>query len=207
LKQNLRRSQPHESIAKRVDNSVWLICQMAFGKGKTKLLVRGIHGAEWVFCPMVRSIKKDKVSVQGCRGCQHFIRFEQTCIPQTPPVRRAILSTKHISSFHFARPSSRLKTKIPNTRPFPHTLSFIREKQPLIDVLEEEDHLLVLAELPGVDEKDVHVQANENTITITAENPTTRYLKMIKLPTRIKKDSVQFTCRNNILQVKLEKMD
>lgn len=185
---------------------MWLICQTTFRRGKTKLLVRGIHGAEWVFCPMVRSIKNDRVSVQGCRGCQHFIRLEQTYIPQTHLTRKAIFSKKRTSSFHFARPLSRWKAKRPSTGSLPHTLDFIREKQPLIDVFEEEDYLVVLAELPGVDEKDVNMKVDENTITITAENATKKYLEVIKLPTCVKRDTVKFTYKNNILQARLKKL-
>jgi HSP20 family molecular chaperone IbpA len=185
---------------------MWLICQTTFRRGKTKLLIRGIHGAEWVFCPMVRSIKKDRVSVQGCRGCQHFIRFEQTHIPQAHLTRKAIFSTKRTSSFHFTRPLNRWKAKSPSTGSLPHALGFIREKQPLIDVFEEEDYLVVLAELPGVDEQDVNMKVDENTITITAENATKKYLEVIKLPTCVKRDTVKFTYRNNILQARLKKL-
>ena len=182
-----------------------LICQTTFRKGKTKLLIRGIHGAEWVFCPMIKSIKKDRVSLQRCRGCQRFIRLEQTHIPQTRLTRKAIFSTKRTSSFHFTRPLNRGKAKSPSTGSLHHTLGFIREKQPLIDVFEEEDYLVVLAELPGVDEQDVNMKVDENAITITAENATKKYLEVIKLPTCVKRDTVKFTYRNNILQVRLKK--
>jgi len=182
-----------------------LICQTTFRKGKTKLLIRGIHGAEWVFCPMIKSIKKDRVSLQRCRGCQRFIRLEQTHIPQTRLTRKAIFSTKRTSSFHFTRPLNRGKAKNPSTGSLYHTLGFIREKQPLIDVFEEEDYVVVLAELPGVDEQDVTLKVDENAITITAENATKKYLEVIKVPTCVKRDTVKFTYRNNILQVRLKK--
>jgi len=80
------------------------------------------------------------------------------------------------------------------------------EREPLIDVFEEEDHLIVLAELPGIDEKDLKIKANENTITITAENAKKKYLKIVRLPTRVNKDTIEYTYRNNILQVRLEKL-
>lgn len=81
------------------------------------------------------------------------------------------------------------------------------EKQPLIDVFEEEDYLVVLAELPGVDEQDVTLKVDESAITITAENATKKYLEVIKLPTCVKRDTMKFTYRNNILQVRLKKLD
>jgi len=169
------------------------------------LLIRGIQGAEWVFCPMIKSIKKDRVSIQRCRGCQRFIRLEQTHIPQSRLTRKTIFSTKRTSSFHFTRPLNRGKAKNPSTGSLHHTLGFIREKQPLIDVFEEEDYVVVLAELPGVDEQDVNMKVDENAITITAENATKKYLEVIKVPTCVKRDTVKFTYRNNILQVRLKK--
>lgn len=81
------------------------------------------------------------------------------------------------------------------------------EKQPLIDVFEEEDYLVVLAELPGVDEQDVTLKVDESAITITAENATKKYLEVIKLPKCVKRDTMKFTYRNNILQVRLKKLD
>ncbi len=183
---------------------VWLICQTTFRKGKTKLLIRGTHGTEWVFCPLVKSIKNDKVSVQGCRRCSRFIRFEQTFIPQTR-IEKLRLMPKRTKSLHLIKPLSRWKVKPPSMRLLSQP-SLIREKQPIVDVFEEEDYLLILAELPGVDRKDVKVKADENTLIITAENATKKYLETIKLPTRITSDAVKFTYRNNILQAKLKKI-
>lgn len=81
-----------------------------------------------------------------------------------------------------------------------------KERQPLIDVFEEQDHLTVLAELPGVNEKDIKIKADESTLTIIANNNTKKYLKKVRLPTSIKKDTVKSFYRNNILQVRLEKL-
>jgi HSP20 family protein len=128
------------------------------------------------------------------------------CVAKTPLAGKAFHSKKLIHGFRFAKPLGGWKAKSSSTGLLHQMPGFIRERQPLIDVFEEEDHVLVLAELPGVDKKDVHIKADENTITITAENPTTKYLKMIRLPTRIKRGKAQVTYRNNILQVKLKKI-
>jgi len=109
-------------------------------------------------------------------------------------------------TFHVRRPVGRLKVTHPHATSFPHISSLIRQREPLIDIFEEEDHITVLAELPGVDEKEVNIKADENTITITAENATKKYLKIVRLPTRIKKDTIKFTYKNNILQVRLKKL-
>ena len=182
-----------------------LICQTAFGRGTTTRLVRGNHGAEWVFCPRVRSIKKDRVSIVGCRRCPSFISFVQTHVPKRQSVA-AISLRERAYGFHLTRPMTTWKAKVPRSASLPDTLGVIKEKQPLVDVFEEADHIVVLAELLGVDEKDVHIKADDNTITITTEDTTKRYLEIVKLPTCIKRDTARFTFRNNILQVKLKKL-
>jgi len=186
---------------------VWLICQAALGRRKSKLLVRGILGAEWVFCPLTKSIKNDKISTDRCQECKHFVRFEQTHVLQTRTPRKTLSFRTHAlrGTFHVRRPLGRLKVTHPHTTPFPYT-SLIRQREPLIDTFEDENYITVLAELPGVEEKDVNIITDENTITITAENATKKYLKIVRLPTRIKKDTTKFTCRNNILQVRLKKL-
>jgi len=187
---------------------MWLICQATLGRGKNKLLVRGIKGAEWVFCPLIKSIKRDKIITDRCRGCKHFSRFQQTNIPQTHTTRKTLSSRTPAFGglFHVKRPSGRSKVTHPHATPFFHVSGLIRQREPLIDIFEEEDHIKVLAELPGVNEKDVNIKTDENTITITAENATRKYLKIVKLPTRIKKGTTTFTYKNNILQVRLKKL-
>ena len=103
------------------------------------------------------------------------------------------------------KPVSRWKVKYPSVNSLSQPLSLIREKQPLIDVFDEKNHFVILAQLPGIDEKDVKIKADENTVTITAENATKKYLETIKLPTCITRGTVKFTYRNNILQAKLKK--
>jgi len=84
-------------------------------------------------------------------------------------------------------------------------LSFKTEKQPLIDVFEEEDCVVVLAELPGMEKKDVKIEVDENTLTITAKNAFKTYLETVKLPTPIVSGAVKFIYKNNILQATLKK--
>ena len=84
--------------------------------------------------------------------------------------------------------------------------SLIEKKPLLVDIFEEGDYLRVLAELPCIDEKDISIETDGSTITITAENETRKYLKIVRLPTRIKKSPIEFTHKNNILQVRLKKL-
>ncbi len=180
---------------------------MTFRKGITKLLVRGIDGAGWVFCPMIKSIKNDKVSLQCCNKCTQFIRFEHNSFHQIAATGRPRFIPNHVGRSHFSRPTSKRKCFPISTVPrqYPSSISFRGEKQPIVDVFEEEDSVIILAELPGIEEKDIDLQIEENFVTIIAENATKKYLEKRKLPTRITGDPVKFIYRNNILQAKLKK--
>lgn len=186
---------------------MWLICGATLGRGKNRLLVRGITGAEWAFCPSIRSTKRDRVSISHCQGCRHFIRFEQAYIPQ----KRASKETASFKAMTF-RNSFNAARKIRRPRPTqsfasPHLMpTLTAERQAPIDVFEEGNYLVVLAELRGIDEKDVKIETDEDFVTITAESTVRRYYKTIRLPTRVNKDTAEFTCRNNILQLKLKKL-
>jgi HSP20 family molecular chaperone IbpA len=187
---------------------VWLICRSTLGRGKNKLLVRGIEGSEWVFCPLIKSIKRGKVSIKRCQECKRFIRFEQTKIPQNPPARKTLFfrTTTPKGTSDIKRTLSRSNIIHPRANLSPHVPSLNKERQPLVDVFEEEDHLIILAELPGIDEKDLNIKTDEKTLTISANNHIKNYLKEVRLPTLIKKDTVKSAYRNNILQVRLEKL-
>ena len=98
------------------EHSMWLICGTTLGRGKNKLLVRGIEGAEWVFCPIVRSSKGGRVSTDSCQGCRHFIRFEQTHIPQARIMKKTFFmkTTSPKETFHIARTLNRSRATHPS---------------------------------------------------------------------------------------------
>ncbi|MCJ7630951.1 hypothetical protein MUP77_00925, partial [Candidatus Bathyarchaeota archaeon] len=151
---------------------MWLICGTTLGRGKNKLLVRGIEGVEWVFCPVVKSSKRGRVSIDICHGCRHFVRFEQTYIPQMHIMKKTLFikTTSPKETFHITRTLNRSRATHPSFTLLPHMPSLIKEKPPLVDIFEEGDHLIVLAELQSIDEKDISIETDGSTITITAGN-------------------------------------
>lgn len=187
---------------------MWLICKATIGRGKNKLLIRDLEGVEWVFCPLIKSIKRDRVSIDLCKKCKHFVRFQQIHVPETSRTSRRLLfgTTTLKSTYHIARPSRRSRTAHSRATPLPRIPGLIKEREPLLDLFEEGDHLTVLAELPSVDENAVNIKTEENTLTISADTAEMKYLQKVELPTPIKKDTIKYTYRNCILQVILEKL-
>ena len=78
-------------------------------------------------------------------------------------------------------------------------------REPMVDILEEEDHLLVLAELPGVGKDDIKVDVKDDVLTITAERGDKKYRKEVLLPCCVPKSKMQVTCNNGVLEIKCPK--
>ena len=55
-------------------------------------------------------------------------------------------------------------------------------REPVVDVFEEKDHTLVVAEMPGVSTKDVKLTVKDDLLTIYAEKRDKKYRKEILLP-------------------------
>jgi HSP20 family protein len=74
-------------------------------------------------------------------------------------------------------------------------------REPVIDVLEEEDHVLVLAEMPGIEEKDVRLDVKDDVLTIYAERANKKYRKEVLLPRICPREKMLMSCNNGILEI------
>jgi HSP20 family protein len=76
-------------------------------------------------------------------------------------------------------------------------------REPLVDVLDEGGHLRVIAELPGVEEKDIKLEIRDDILEITAEKGDRKYRKEVLLPGRAV--LVRSSYRNGVLEIELAK--
>ena len=76
--------------------------------------------------------------------------------------------------------------------------------EPLIDVIEENDHVLVLAEMPGVADEDIHLDLNGDILVLHAEKGSKKYHKEVVLPRSFESNAMERSCHNGILEVKLK---
>ena len=77
--------------------------------------------------------------------------------------------------------------------------------EPLVDVFDEEEHVLVVAEMPGVAEEDSDLALKDDILTIAGEGGQKKYRKEILLPQSFTCEQLSYTCRNGILEVRLNK--
>ena len=55
-------------------------------------------------------------------------------------------------------------------------------REPLVDIHEEDDHVLILVELPGVAKENIHLTVGEGRLELSAERGKTVYRKEVDLP-------------------------
>ena len=78
-------------------------------------------------------------------------------------------------------------------------------REPIVDVFDEEDHILVIAELPGVSEDKIEIEVTGDILNLTASDTDKKYAKEILLPGKVKPPSLKTSYKNGILEIKLDK--
>ncbi|MEM4718194.1 MAG: archaeal heat shock protein Hsp20 [Desulfurococcaceae archaeon] len=83
----------------------------------------------------------------------------------------------------------------------------VEEREPLVDVFESGDEVVVIAELPGVDRDKIDVKVSEDgmALTINASNEKRKYYKEVELPAKVDPASARASYKNGVLEVKLKK--
>jgi len=82
----------------------------------------------------------------------------------------------------------------------------IREdREPLVDVLEEDKDVVVVAELPGVEKEDIKLHATEDHLTISVDTSDRKYYKELFLPVCVDPASARAVYKNGVLEVRLKK--
>ena len=88
-----------------------------------------------------------------------------------------------------------------NMRPTENKVEIKDAREPLVDVIEREGEIDVLAELPGVEKGDIDVNATERRLTIRAPN----FYKEKALPAAVESNDVKAIYKNGVLTVTLRK--
>ncbi len=89
---------------------------------------------------------------------------------------------------------------------------FRSERDPMVDIYEEEGNIVVVCEVPGVTKAQIELKASPNELEILAEAPEIgprqrKYHKIIALPAEINPDVAKARYMNGILEVRLEKIE
>lgn len=78
-------------------------------------------------------------------------------------------------------------------------------REPIVDVFDEKKHILVVSELPGVDEKDIKLEVEGDILKLTATGNSHKYAREVLLPARVDSDTMKSSYKNGVLEIKLQK--
>ncbi|MDA2929111.1 Hsp20 family protein [Acidobacteria bacterium AH-259-O06] len=77
--------------------------------------------------------------------------------------------------------------------------------KPLMDLFDEEDHIVFVMELRGVEEKDIEVTIDGDHLKLSCDSPDVNFSEDILLPSVVDPGTIEKRYRNGILEVKLRK--
>jgi len=79
-------------------------------------------------------------------------------------------------------------------------------REPMVDVFEEDDEIHIVAEMPGIEKKDIHLEIKGDILDIAAEGGKRKYQKEILLSKPAKAEDMNWSYKNGVLEIKIKKI-
>ena len=80
------------------------------------------------------------------------------------------------------------------------------KREPLVDMIEEDDKVKIITELPGVKKEDIHVHATPQEMTINVDTPQKKFFKDVKFPSEVDENSAHSVYLNGVLETVFKKL-
>ncbi len=81
------------------------------------------------------------------------------------------------------------------------------EREPLVDVIDTNGEIRVVAELPGVEKEEIELHGTEDSLTIAVDNAERKYFKQVELPAKVNIRQARSGYKNGVLEVILQKVE
>lgn len=91
-----------------------------------------------------------------------------------------------------------------NIRPGEAGPEVVESREPLVDVFEEQDQVVLVAELPGAVATDIDVEVHDDVVSLASRGER-RYAKEILLPVPVDPASLRRTFNNGLLEIRFTK--
>lgn len=78
-------------------------------------------------------------------------------------------------------------------------------REPLVDVFDEGDEIVVVAEVPGVQEENIHLDLVGDVLALSATGPKRKYEKEVLLPAAVDPASRRQSYQNGYLELRFQK--
>ncbi|MFN7105594.1 MAG: archaeal heat shock protein Hsp20 [Pyrobaculum sp.] len=88
-------------------------------------------------------------------------------------------------------------------------IEVVDEIDPLTDIVEEDDKIKVVIDLPGVERESIRTYISEDghMLTVDAKGEERKYRKEIRLPAAVDPNKTKATYKNGVLSIELEKTE
>lgn len=92
-----------------------------------------------------------------------------------------------------------------NIRETKRGVRVVGTREPIVDVFNEKEHILIVTELPGIDEKSINLDLKKDILFLEAGSDDRKYAKEILLPAKVDFASKEVHFKNGILEIQLNK--
>jgi HSP20 family protein len=79
------------------------------------------------------------------------------------------------------------------------------EREPITDIFDEKEEIVVIAEMPGIEGNDIKINLKEDILDISASNKNRKYRKELLLPQKTTIQNLRYKFTNGILEIKIKK--
>lgn len=79
------------------------------------------------------------------------------------------------------------------------------EREPITDLFDEKEEIVVIAEMPGVEENDLEIDLKEDMLEIKAVSKSRSYRKELLLPVKAVTQNLSHKFTNGILEIRIKK--
>ena len=76
-----------------------------------------------------------------------------------------------------------------------------------VDIHESSDEVRVIADLPGVNKGDIHLQCDGRIVTISADSEHRDYDERVELPARVDETTARASYNNGVLEIVFDRAD
>ncbi|MDP2724021.1 MAG: Hsp20/alpha crystallin family protein [Bacteroidales bacterium] len=79
------------------------------------------------------------------------------------------------------------------------------EREPITDLFDEKNEIVIIAEMPGIEQDDIVIDLKEDILEFSAISKTRKYRKELLLPVKAGIESLNHKFTNGILEIRIKK--
>jgi HSP20 family protein len=79
------------------------------------------------------------------------------------------------------------------------------EREPITDIFDEQEEIVVMAEMPGINAEDIKLDLKGDILDISAQSQDRKYHKEVLLPAKVLPETLTSSYKNGILEVRIKK--